>query len=143
MASSVSFTLHAMDDSSKQKGKNWISKELHYTEHALERMKQRKITEKQIKSVLKKGIRSWDLEHDGARRFTERKNKLNPLIVVLNTNVEPNAVVTVFRNDHTIPKSLSIENHLIDKEYQQTQRANKNKDLVRQHSAKSKYFSTK
>lgn len=141
MISSVSSVLHAMDDSAKQKGENWISAKLDYTEHALERMKERKITIKQIKHVLKTGSRTWDLEHDGVRQFTEKNNKLNPLIVVANTEVKPNIVITVFRHDLTIPKAMSIENSEKDAEYAQIQKANKNRDLIRQQTAKSRYFS--
>ena len=53
IASSVSSALYAMDDS-KQKGKNLIG-EIHYTGHACKRMKQRSITEQQVKNVLLHG----------------------------------------------------------------------------------------
>ncbi len=136
LTSSISSVVHAMDDSVKQKGTNWISKELRYTQHALERMEQRKITAKQIKRVLRNGKRSW--EDDGSRRFTERKNKLNPLIVIANTKVIPNIVITAFKNDLTVTKGMAVYNSLVDQEYRQKQKAGKNKDLMRQHTAKTK-----
>jgi hypothetical protein len=79
-----------------EKDKNIISEELCYSRHALEQMEERNISQEEVDHVVRNGIRAWDLEDRGANRYIERKNKANPLIVVLDRNVEPNVVVTAY-----------------------------------------------
>ena len=81
----------------KAKGKNWISKELHYTLDALNSMEKYTITAEEVVHVLKTGVRTWEQEKYNAQRFIERNNKVNPLIVLLNRTVKPNVVVKVSR----------------------------------------------
>ena len=113
-----------------QQEKNIISSKLIYTDHALKRMEERSITEEEIEHVLRTGYRSWEDEDRGARRFTERKNKTNPLIVVLNTNQEPNVVVTVFK-DSPAPKH-ERKKCAREQAYLKEKKANKAKDLRRE-----------
>jgi len=77
--------------------KNHISEALAYSGHACQTMVERNILESEVKAVLETGYRSWDEENRGAEKFTERRNEINPLIVVLNRNEEPNVVVTAYR----------------------------------------------
>ena len=116
------------------KDKNIISAELLYSPHALQRMAERGIQREEVDYVVRNGIRTWDLEDRGAHRYIERKNKSNPLIVVLNRNVEPNVVVTVFR-EIVAPKRpvrKFLAGRLRDEAYLKEQEAQKEKDLRHQ-----------
>jgi|GEM_PF-3475361 hypothetical protein len=124
-----SFALNAME-----KGKNIISEQLVYTNHALERMEKRQVSRDEIKQVLHTGKREWDLEDRGAERFVERKNKINPLMVVLDRSKNPNVVVTVIKADPIVkyPVRTLTAGRSREEEYLKGQKAKKEKDLQRE-----------
>lgn len=137
----VGASIHSMSD--KQiKGKNWISEEIEYSNHALERMAERGVTAEEIMKVLEKGVRgALDLDGKGTRRFIERKNKLNPLIVVARIDVNPNVVITVYRDDLT--SKIAAKKEFADKRnmaFLKDAKDKKNNYLMRQVNAKSKYL---
>lgn len=124
----ISSFLHAM--------KNNISEELHYTNHALERMKERSVTSEEVIYVLQTGRRIWDLENRDAEKFVDRKNKSNPLIVVLNRKEQPHTVVTIYKgNTTTIPTKIRRLT-LREEEYLSNEKKKKAKDLHRERKAK-------
>ena len=70
------FSLHAM-----QKGRNKISEKLSFSDQVSYRMAKYRVTEAEVRVVAETDIRSWDSEEQGIERFTERMNRINPLIV--------------------------------------------------------------
>lgn len=119
------------------KPKNFISAELIYSDHALKRMAEQNITKGQVELTLRTGYRSWDEEDRGAERFTERKNKKNPLIVVLNRNKQPNVVVTAFianeKNPYIRPKLTA--GRIKEEKYLKQKKENKEKDLQKERNS--------
>lgn len=83
---------------SEAKSKNTISQEITYAPYVLEAMAGQQITQAEVADVLKTGLRTWDQEQNDAQRFAERKNKINPLKVVLDRNQVPNVVLAAFRD---------------------------------------------
>lgn len=125
----ICFSINAME-----KPKNYISSELIYSSHALKRMTEQGIAKEAVEHTLQTGYRSWDEEDRGAERFTERKNKKNPLIVVLDRNKQPNVVVTAFitneKNPYIRPKLTA--GRIKEEKYLKQKKENKEKDLQRE-----------
>lgn len=118
---------------SMEKPKNTISSRLIYTDHAVKRMEERKVTREEIEHVLQTGYRSWEEEDRGAERFTERKNKINPLIVVLDRKLDPNVIITVFKSDPIVKHETRkfTSGRLKEEAYLKQKTAKKEKDLRR------------
>jgi hypothetical protein len=84
------------------KGKNIISKQLDYAEDAVKKMKEHRVSQQKVEQVLHTGRREWASEDSGFERFVERKNKINPLTVVVDRNKDPNVVVTVIKGNPVV-----------------------------------------
>ena len=98
-----------------------------YTTHALEQMKKRKVTKLEVEKVIKTGRRGFD-DSDGRTPYFEKKNKVNPLKVVLATTPDEYIVITIFRQDPPPPSAGNRQN-LKDFE---NQKKGKSKDLARE-----------
>jgi hypothetical protein len=123
-----------------EKPKNDISSVLKYTKHANEKMEERDITREEILRVLQLGIRSWENEDEGTERFTERKNKKNPLVVIINRNQDPNVIVTVYKeNPSSKPEPRKFKaGRLREEAYLNEKREKKEKDLCREANRDSR-----